>query len=232
MPITPPPPPPSGWAAPPGPQAVLRSPIGLSKAVMGLLGVVIVADLFSLWQGNHSYQLIGRLIADADSVTAQEIDQADALYRIAAIAQVVFTVATAVVFIVWFHRTRVNAEVFAPEYHEKKRGWAIWGWIVPIANLWFPRQIAADIWNASADERSRSKALLNCWWALWIVNLLFGRLATLRYEKVESPEEIKGAFAGLMASDLFNIAAAVLAIFFVRRLTRMQHEKALRGPAV
>ncbi|MFG2533262.1 DUF4328 domain-containing protein [Streptomyces sp. NPDC048516] len=231
MPVAPPPPP-SGWSVPPGPQAVLRSPAGLSKAVMILLGLVIGADLFALWQGNHSYQLVGRLIRNLGSVTSREIDQADALYGASGTVQLATTIATAVVFVVWFHRTRVNAEVFAPEYHARKRGWAIWGWAVPVVNLWFPRQIATDIWNASADEKSRSRALLNWWWALWIVNLIFGRLAAQRYSRAEQAEEIKGAIAGLMASDVFNIMAAVVAIFFVRRLTRMQHEKALRGPAL
>ncbi|MFF8791108.1 DUF4328 domain-containing protein [Streptomyces sp. NPDC015125] len=232
MPVAPPPPP-SGWSVPPGgPQAVLRSPVGLSKAVTILLGLVIGADLFALWQGNHSYELVGRLIRNFGSVTSQEIDRADALYEASGTVQLATVLATAVVFVVWFHRTRVNAEVFAPEYHARKRGWAIWGWLVPVVNLWFPRQIAADIWNASADEKSRSRALLNWWWVLWIVNLIFGRLAAQRYSGAREPEEIKGAIAGLMASDVFNIMAAVLAIFFVRRLTRMQHEKALRGPAL
>lgn len=225
-------PPPSGWPVPPGPRAVLRSPVGLSKAVMVLLGLVIGADLFALWQGRHSYELVGRLIRNFGSVTSREIGQADALYEASGTVQLATTVATAVVFVVWFHRTRVNAEVFAPEYHRRKRGWAIWGWIVPVVNLWFPRQIATDIWNASADGKSRSEGLLNSWWALWIVNLVFGRLAGQRYARAAEPEEIKGAIAGLMASDGFNIMAAVLAIFFVRRLTCMQHEKALRGPAL
>ncbi|WP_433859194.1 DUF4328 domain-containing protein [Streptomyces kronopolitis] len=227
-----PPPPSSGRYGPPGPQPVLRSPIGLSKAVMALLGLVIVADLFALWQGNRSYQLLGRLLDDLGSVTAQEIDRADSLYGASGIVQFVATVATAAVFVVWFHRTRVNAEVFAPDYHTKKRAWAIWGWFVPVANLWFPRRVAIDIWNASADARSRSRALLNGWWALWLVNLIFGRLAGQRYSRARTAGEIKGALAGLMASDVFNIAAAVLAILFVHRLTRMQHEKALRGPAL
>ncbi|MFF4695879.1 DUF4328 domain-containing protein [Streptomyces chattanoogensis] len=234
MPVAPPPPSPSspGWAVPAGPSAVLRSPVGLSQAVMLLLGLVAVADLFALWQGARSYELAGRIIANVGSVTSGEIDRADVLYRVSGYVQVAVTVATAVVFLVWFHRTRVNAEVFAPEYHAKKRAWTIWGWIVPVVNLWFPRRIAADIWNASADGSSRSRALLNWWWAVWIVDLLFGRLASRRYVAAETPEEIKGAIAGLMASDGFNIAAAVLAVLFVRRLTRMQHEKALRGPVV
>lgn len=199
---------------------------------MALLGLVIVADLFALWQGNHSYQLLGRLLDDLGSVTAQEIDRADSLYEASGMAQLAATLATTAVFLTWFHRTRVNAEVFAPGYHTKKRAWAIWGWFVPVVNLWFPRRIATDIWNASADARSRSRALLNGWWALWLVDLVFGRLASQRYSRARTADEIKGAIAGLMASDVFNIAAAALAILFVHRLTRMQHEKALRGPAL
>ncbi|MCZ1015433.1 DUF4328 domain-containing protein [Streptomyces noursei] len=227
---SPSPSPPPGWSAPQAPQAVLRSPVGLSKAVMILLGLVIVTDAFAVWQGNHWYQLSGRLLQDIGSVTSREISAADTLYRASGIMQDAASVATAVLFVVWFHRTRVNAEVFAPDGHEKKRGWAIWGWLVPVVNLWFPRRIALDIWDASADRNSRSTALLNWWWALWVANLLVGRVAGRFYARAEGLREIRGAIAGLMASDLVDIAAAVLAAFFVLRLTRMQHEKALRGP--
>ncbi|MFE1173817.1 DUF4328 domain-containing protein [Streptomyces sp. NPDC058773] len=198
----------------------------------GLLGLGIVVDLLALWQGIQLYELVGRLVRNSGSVTSQEIDQTDSLYQASGILQVAATLATAVVFILWFHRARVNAEVFAPEYHEKARGWAIWGWFVPVVNLWFPRRVAIDIWNASADESTGSRALLNWWWALWVANLLFGRLAGQRYAKAGTPDEIKGAIAGLMASDVLSVLAAVLAVLFVRRLTRMQHEKALRGPAL
>ncbi|MFB7633513.1 DUF4328 domain-containing protein [Streptomyces sp. NPDC056149] len=197
---------------------------------MTLLGLVIATDLFALWQGMHLYGLIGRLLADVTSVPLREAERADDWYAASGYAQTAAMIATAVVFIVWFHRARVNAEVFDPEDHAKRRAWAIWGWIVPVINLWFPRRIAIDAWNASAGANSRSTALLNWWWALWIVDLCFNRAASRRYARAEGLEEIKGAVAGVMASEALDIVAAVLAILFVRRLTRMQHEKALRGP--
>ncbi|MFE6685627.1 DUF4328 domain-containing protein [Streptomyces sp. NPDC057743] len=199
---------------------------------MILLGVVIATDLFALWQGVHFYQLIGRLVDDVNSVRLQEVERADAWYVASGYAQTAALIATGVVFIVWFHRTRVNAEVFDPDDHAKHRAWAIWGWIVPVINLWFPRRIAVDAWNASADRNSRSTALLNWWWALWIVSLYFGRMASRQYARAEGLQEIKGAVAVVMASEVIDIAAAVLATLFVHRLTRMQHEKALRGPTL
>ncbi len=52
------------------------------------------------------------------------------------------------------------------------------------------------------------------------------------YDRAETAEEIRHA-AGLTAvSCLLDIVAAVLAILFVRRLTAMQHSKALCGPQV
>ncbi|MFG2227460.1 DUF4328 domain-containing protein [Streptomyces sp. NPDC048644] len=61
-----------------------------------------------------------------------------ALFAASGKVQLAVTVATAVVFIVWFHRARVNAGVFAPNCHAMKHGWAIWGWVVPVVNLWSP----------------------------------------------------------------------------------------------
>ena len=50
-------------------------------------------------------------------------------------------------FVVCFYRARINAERYG--YRQRRaRGWAIWGWIVPIVNLWFPFQIMGDIWRA------------------------------------------------------------------------------------
>lgn len=61
---------------------------------------------------------------------------------------------------------------------------------------------------------------------------VIGRLAGSQYDKAESIGEIKTATEMLMLSDALDIAAAVAAIMFVRALTRMQDEKALRGPAM
>ncbi|MFI0902098.1 hypothetical protein ACH4TE_00915 [Streptomyces sioyaensis] len=80
MPIAPPPPL-SGRPFASGSHAVLRSPVGLSKAVTALLGLGIVVDLFALWQGSQSYELVGRLVRNVGSVSSQEIDQTDSLYR-------------------------------------------------------------------------------------------------------------------------------------------------------
>ncbi|MFF4763572.1 hypothetical protein [Streptomyces sp. NPDC001292] len=57
------------------------------------------------------------------------------------------------------------------------------------------------------------------------------RLASTGYNRAVTAEELHRAARQMMFSDVLDIVAAVLAVLAVLRLTRMQHEKALRGPA-
>ncbi|QKW09720.1 DUF4328 domain-containing protein [Streptomyces sp. NA04227] len=227
------PPPPSGPYFQPVPSTALRSPVGLSQAVSVLLAVVIATDLFAVWAGWQSLDVVNRLDSPGfASVTDEEVDRADTWHEMAGVAQVVALLATAVMFLVWFFRMRVNAEVLAPEYHVKKRGWTIGGWFCPVLNLWYPRRIALDIWHASSDENHHGAALLNWWWALWLIASSAGWTASRQYARAESADEVQNALGSVLFTDTLNIVAAIVALLFVRRLTHMQHQKALRGPVL
>jgi Domain of unknown function (DUF4328) len=81
---------------------------------------------------------------------------------------------TAIVFVLWFRRARINAESSGwPQ--RRARGWTIWAWIVPIANLFVPFQLMADIWHASlpAGERGGTALLPGLWWAAWLLSGTF-----------------------------------------------------------
>ncbi|MEU9366088.1 DUF4328 domain-containing protein [Streptomyces avermitilis] len=227
--------------APGGQPSWLRSPVGLGRATTALLGVVIAADVFAVVADFNMYDVSGAL-ADGELGAGMQdkADRADALYAAAGVAQVIALIATMVVFLVWFYRVRVNAEVFAPDRQSKSRGWAIGGWFVPVANLWFPRRVALDIWDASGPDAlwdgdlavapSPSHARVNAWWTVWIVSLLADRLASTAYRSAETAPEIHEAAGQMLFSDAADMVAAALAILFVLRLTRMQDEKARRGP--
>jgi len=216
---------------------VLRSPNGLATAVTVLLAVVIAVDLFAVLADLNMYSLMGRIVSDgAGAVTQAERDRGDALYGVSGLVQIVTLLATAVVFIVWFHRVRVNAEVFAPHAFTKGRGWAIGAWFVPIGNLFLPRRIVREIWDASAQAapdgswRQVSQVPLRLWWSLWIASTVLGRIAGSVYSSAEDADAIQQASAVMSASDLLDVTAAVCAILFVRKLSGMQHIKATQGP--
>ncbi|WP_237521979.1 MULTISPECIES: DUF4328 domain-containing protein [unclassified Streptomyces] len=210
---------------------LLRSPVGLARAAVALLGAVIVSDVLALVAGlNLRGEYAG--LGDTAVYDAGSADRAEVLYGAAGTLQGFALLATAIVFVIWFRRVRLNAEVFDAALQPMRPGWAIGAWFVPVANLWLPRRIAAGIWTASAQthpdgsRRTVSNAPLNLWWTLWIVSTLFTWVASKNYEQAELSPGLADSVALIMAADALDIAAAALAIVFVRKLTRMQGERA------
>ncbi|MEE1758999.1 MULTISPECIES: DUF4328 domain-containing protein [unclassified Streptomyces] len=224
--------PPPVVGVPLGPPPLLQSPVVLGRVVTILLGAVVVADLVAVWADLALLDVMNRMVADDWSVALErDSDWADVLIALAATLQTFTYLATAVVFLVWFHRVRVNAEVFDPFGHRKKRGWAIAGWFVPVVNLWFPRRIAVDCWEASGPWRKpRSHALVNTWWTLWLLSLIAGEVGDRAYFRAEAVEEYRTAAQQMLFADSLEIVSAVFAALFVLALTRMQDDKARSGP--
>ncbi|WP_405553323.1 DUF4328 domain-containing protein [Streptomyces sp. NBC_01171] len=185
---------------PPGPP--LRSPVGLGQATAVMLGLVGVGDLVAIWADLAQPSLPAGSVLD--------------------IAQGVLLLATAVVYLCWLWRVRVNAEVFDASSQSKARGWTIGGWFIPFVNFWFPRRIVLDAWDASAPQgRPAGHGLVDLWWTAWVAGLVADRLL-----RVESG-------AGMLAVvDGIDLVAAALAAVVVLKLTRMQNEKALQGPSL
>ncbi|WP_374105591.1 DUF4328 domain-containing protein [Streptomyces sp. McG3] len=220
---------PGGWGAGTWP----RSPVGLSRAVVALLGCVIASDLFVIGAGLHLRGLWEGLAADESlDIYSGPGLRAQELYDLAGTVQTAAFLATGVLFIIWFHRTRRNAEVFESGVQRMGPGWAVGGWFVPVANLWFPYRVASGIWEASVTLhpdggwRTVPRTVLNLWWGGWIVSLLVSRIAVSQWNRAREPEQISDAAALVAAADALDLVAAVLAVLFVRAVTRMQVERA------
>ncbi|MBD0710938.1 MULTISPECIES: DUF4328 domain-containing protein [unclassified Streptomyces] len=206
---------------------MLRNPNGLSYAVVSLLGVTAVVDTLSLI---GDLDLRSRLVDIQEDPAALVSDSTTAL-TLAWSAQFLLFLATTVVFIVWFHRLRLNAEVWAGDLMSRTPGWAIGGWFVPLANFWIPRAVAADIWRASRPDPSapdgpRELTLLNGWWVCFACHLALNRIGSGQFDRSVGAGELVDATSWLVAGDAAGIVAAGLAILLVRRLTSMQHAKA------
>ncbi|MCC3767759.1 DUF4328 domain-containing protein [Streptomyces sp. UNOC14_S4] len=196
-----------------------------------------MADVFSLVANAITFKLMNEAIDDGpDSMPHDQVQWADRLQAISAPAQLVMLLAAAVAFLVWFHQVRTNAEVFRPGGHRMRRGWTVWGWFVPVVSLWFPKKIANDIWTASlpygpdGSPRHAPRTVMNWWWGLWIATLVVGRVGGQLDAKAWTLEQLRFSSGVLFVADAVDIAAAVLAVLFVRRLTALQHEKVQQGP--
>ncbi|MFE4976531.1 DUF4328 domain-containing protein [Kitasatospora sp. NPDC056651] len=211
--------------------AVYRSPRSSSVAATVLLAVCGALSLAAVGAGFLVYGEAGKLAGGDELADSSALMDAIGLHDAIGLLQLVAMVASAVTFIVWFHRARVNAEFFEPQGHRFGRGWAIGSWFTPVVMLWFPWQIAVDTWQASArpDENGvrlpHPQPLLNLWWGAFVLSNLTGRFGARYASSAEYVDDYQEAVGWLIASDLAEVAAAVLAIVMVRRLSAMQEKR-------
>jgi len=74
-----------------------------------------------------------------------------------------------IIFVIWFRMARGNAG-HSGWRQRRASSWALWGWIVPVANLWIPFQLMGDIWRAGlpAARRRKTAWLPALWWATFL----------------------------------------------------------------
>ncbi|MFC0601188.1 DUF4328 domain-containing protein [Streptomyces palmae] len=227
---------------------------GLATALTVMFGVVIAALVLVVVARGGQHSVLGDIV-DGRAVTEKDLEDADDFF---AGAQAIYAVVTLVVVIlwpIWFRRLRLNAEVFAPGRHRFSSGWAAGSWFTPVVNLWFPKQIANDIWRASSPQgpEQARRGLLNAWWVTWWVAIGVGMISSIQYTvadnklddfendaksgKFHSRDEImdvvkdgKNAIGVSMFAMVLMIAAAILAIMVVRQITAMQEQRAQLPP--
>ena len=212
---------------------------------MILLVSVIVSDVVAIGSDLLEIDLMQDVIHGKD-VSQSKLDHDDYRQIGVGLAVVAVYIASIVFFVRWFHRAYSNLTALGAELRFSTR-WAIWGWFVPILWLWRPKQIANDIWRGS-DPSARSvhitktevAGLISVWWAAWIIDGFVFTRSTVAY--ADAPSATDAGFLAVIgdttgAEDIRNsaildavgscidIAAAVLAILVVRRLTARQQER-------
>ncbi|QDY78647.1 DUF4328 domain-containing protein [Streptomyces qinzhouensis] len=212
------------------PPTPVKAPWGLSYAVIVLLCIAVLVDLFSIGASLSVRELAEDFRSSPYSVTQADADHADDVMAVATLLKGLALLVTGILFIIWFAKARGNAAVFAPDDTSWGRGWAIGGWFIPLAGLVIPRLVAGAIWQASRRSLPEGGAaqrptILTFWWIFHVLGLLTWQVGFQHYREALTPDELASAAGWLLTADIISIAAAVLAIVVVRKITSMQSEK-------
>ncbi|WP_169950476.1 DUF4328 domain-containing protein [Microbispora sp. H11081] len=216
---------------PPAPLQPIR---GVGTAAVVMLAADSVVCLMASVIDAQRAVLVDRFLTDTNSVPISDLETNDVLYAASGLVETVVYVATAVAFLVWLFRARANAEVLCPWPQRRATPWLIFGWVVPIVNFWFPKQIVDDIWTSSkpgAVEESGSLAtarrsgLVWAWWLAWVVMTLVTRLVSRMYVDAEELPEIRDAAVFDIVGNVLTIGTAALAVAVVLAITRFQEDR-------
>ncbi|MFG2617599.1 DUF4328 domain-containing protein [Streptomyces sp. NPDC048507] len=227
---------PYGYPSPPPAAEVLRSPRGLAVAVAVLLGVAALTAVLGSAADLYTWSLMQDVRADPLGVAQSTLEGADVLTSLAGRLQGLALLATGIVFVIWFHRVRVNGQIFNPGAFTRSSGWAIGAWFIPVGNFFLPYGIASQTWAASVQLgpdgsfRRFSTAPLTAWWVLWVLSRVLDAIATVLGRRAQNPEALATVSALDAFTGLTTLAAAVTGIVFVLKLTALQSVKAAQGP--
>ncbi|MEU9186529.1 protein kinase [Streptomyces sp. NPDC048484] len=132
-----------------------------------------------------------------------------------------------IVWPLWFQRMRNNADAFAPVRLRFAPGMAAGAWFIPGVNFFMPKQMSNDIWTATAGQaRGARRWLLHVWWWCWVVYMV--AYVQDSFGSWYQNDTAGGAMIDIIDAQVAvvtGVVSAVVAVFFVRRLTSMQQNR-------
>jgi hypothetical protein len=214
---------------------------GLASWVRIALGACVAA---SVWQLVADQRYIGteKGIIGGELPSLSNVQSRAHAVHVSHSITLVVELITAIVFIAWFYRAYCNLVRVGISDLRFGPGWAVGGWFIPIFNLFRQKQIANDIWKASAGAGTVGLArraevplsrTVNWWWAAWILSGILTGIGSAQVSSANSPSvtfsisSLHHEETGLWWTQVglvVAIAAAVLAILFVGAVSRLQDE--------
>ena len=205
-----------------------------TRLVLGVLVLAIALDIVSIVSELSYHSLVDRGSNGGD-VSLAQIQSADDRYSTIGWVQTGIYVIAAIFFIIWFSRAYKNLGRLGVEGLRWRDGWAIGAWFVPLLNFVRPKAIADDIWRGSDPELQPRTYLpedtsvpwyFHVWWALFIVNVIFSRIAIRQYQNADTLSSLSSATLLLVASDALDVIDAVFAAAVVYQTVNRQRTRA------
>ncbi len=145
--------------------------------------------------------------------------------------EILLTLATIVVFLIWEHRSFSNLSPLQAKNLEFSPGWAVGWWFIPFANLVKPYQAMKELWRESDPDYDEDIGFLSSnygvpvffgfWWACWLISNVISRIA----DKAFYADLTNGVAFLLILSSVLSIAAAGLLIIIVRDIYDRQEKR-------
>ena len=233
--------------APGAPPRMMRSIGGLAASLTVILWVTVAVSAFT------AVAFFNRAIVATDMIDfdfsrglseafdlQQRADDADSLVGVAFFLTLTVTLTIGVLLLIWMWRVAKNRDLAGRTDAKWGPGWTIGGWFIPLASLVIPVLVMQELWRGSDPSQPRAgnlwrqakgSALVGWWWVAYLVMTLrfvSGGDATTESElrRLRATDAVAG-FGSLAA-----VAAAILLIFVVRRITRRQEALFAGSPVV
>ena len=211
----------------------LASRASWAKGLLLLAGAV---DIVAVLTGFALYRLADK--ASSGTVTSEQFQAAQDRHDLVVLGQMAVYLVAGVVFIRWFYRAYANLPAVGIEGLGRRTGWAIGAWFVPIASLFWPKQIADEIWRGSDPSlepdqsdgwrHGRVPVFFGVWWLAFIGSGLLVAAGSQLWDGAETFSQLELAALVQVGGDLLGVLSGVLAYVVVDRTSERQQARATK----
>ena len=218
------------------PTPVYSSIAGISRWVIGAIALDMVVSLIIGAIGFNQAATSARFAGSEPEEFFQDFAAQISVFNL---INIVWT-ASGIVFVIWFYRAYQNLSALRTS-GRFGTGWALGAWLVPILNLFRPKQIADDIWRTSEPTLPENPGnlwvtgkvapIVHGWWAAWIGGSFLPLLVypfVMAGVDMEDPGPFFARFFGVMLATMGTgrIVAGAFAIPVVKQMTERQERRA------
>ncbi len=201
---------------------------GLGTALIGLLGLYALSVMARGAIAGVALLELGSVDSTADTASIGDYGDLKFVTSAAEGFETLLAAALSVVWVIWFRRTRSNAEAFAPGRIRHSFGMAAGSWFIPVVCLYMPKQISNDIWTATTGRlKGAERWLLSIWWWWWNLYILVCAkdwFVGSWYDKGKADDAWNTVIDSIGAC-FSGVVCVALAILVVKRLTSHQQAR-------
>ncbi len=215
---------------------VYRDNSGLARWSVSLLYIYAAICAAAAVSDYLELDLLFRIKAQAFTSSqgfVAEAEASDRRQQALAVLGLVSILVTGITSLVWVYRANVNARAMGADL-ETSPGWAVGWFFIPLASLIMPYQAMSDLWKGSAApdrtwrEQPIPELLMRGWWGFFLVGNLLGVAGARLGLNADALDEFILSSRLTLASDVMDVATALLFAAIIRGIHSMQRPPA--GP--
>lgn len=203
-----------------------------AQLAQGFRGVVALVVLVSY---GLQYQLLRRMQL-GEVIGSEAANANDWRVRVLTGVQFVVALLAFIALVQWFYRAYQNAHRLPRAKPEYRSSMAVWGWLIPVINLWYPYNIMLELGHylggftnpRNAIVSSRWDFLVVGWWVLYIGVIIASRVNVFAALNAADAGQLDGLLRAtrlLMATQALTIASAAVTVALLRTIA--PHEQSL-----
>lgn len=194
-----------------------------ARQAQWLLQLGAVAAAVGLWSSWQQLQLVQDLARGANIPDAV-VEASDARQQLIGFAQLGLGLVSAVVFLMWTSAITKRLIALGVTNMRYAPRWSVWGFIIPIVNLFRPYQVMSELWKASEvvpgpDDpwaKKPTPLIVGVWFAILILDSIVGRLASSRaFDTIEQVTRIAWL---TVLFDALGVVTALVALRLVAEI--------------